>query len=116
MPVTADSAVRAVGDTLWLVYDDFEKHKLDADRALPRSLKSQMARWVVFLHTDEEYRWPTFNYPGLRPLKHGVVSRLFNKPGREYEFMSSGDYEVWPFFTKEQFERVKQRPVLLADS
>ncbi len=116
MPATADLAVQAIEDSLWLVYDDFEKHKLDAEWVLPGGTKSQMARWVMFLHTDEEYRWPTFRYPGLRPLKHGLVSRLLNKPHREYEFMSSGEYDVWPFISKEQFEHAKQNPVLLAAS
>jgi len=116
MPATADLAVRAIEESLWLVYDDFEKHKLDAEWALPSCTKSQMVRWVMFLHTDEEYHWPTFSYPGLRPLKHVFVSRLLNKPRREHEFMSSGEYDVWPFISKEQFEHAKQNPVLLAAS
>lgn len=116
MPATKDLAVQAIEDSLWLLYDDFEKHKLDAERTLPAATKSQMARWVMFLHTDEEYRWPTFRYPGLLPLKHGLVSRLLKKPLREYEFMSSGEYDVWPFISKAQFEHAKQKPVLLAAS
>lgn len=114
MPPTDDWGVHAIEDSLWYVYDDFIRHRLAGDWKLPEEVKSRMTRWVIFLHSEEEYRWPRIGCPGLRPSKHGLVSRLFSGPRREREFMQSGDYDVWPFVSREQFRGAKENPVLLA--
>jgi hypothetical protein len=116
MPSTDDQAVRAIEDSLWYVYDDFTEHKLAGEWALPKETRARMARWIVFLHSDEEYLWPRISCPGLRPLEHGVFSRLFNGPRREELFMQVGNYDLWPFINEESFDRANRNPVLLAGS
>jgi hypothetical protein len=114
MPVTKDLAVRAIENSLWCFYDDFKEHSLSGEWKLPDETKSIMARWIMFLHTDEEYRWPNMAWPGVRPLQHGFFSRLFKGPQREQKFMSAGCYAVWPFINKESFGKARQNPVLFA--
>ena len=116
MPNTKDLAVLAIEDSLWLFYDDFKKHKLSGHWKLPDQTKSEMVRWVMFLHTNDEYFWPNINYPGVRPLQHGFFSKLFKGPEREQAFMQAGLYSVWPFINNESFQNAKQNPVLLAGS
>jgi len=74
-----------------------------------------MERWVIFLHTDNEYLWPIISHPGLRPFQHGFFSRLANGPEREKIFMVTGDYNVWPFFDRETYDLAIQNPKLLSD-
>lgn len=114
VPSTKDAAVRAIFDTAWCFYDDFDKHYMKGKWALPESTKSQMARWAMFLYSDEEYVWPDISFAGIRPLRHGFISSLFKGPEKEQRFIAAGDYEVWPFISVESFERAKANPKLLA--
>ncbi len=112
-PNTVDRGVLAIVHSLWCFYDDFEEHKLSGKRAFPVETKKQLIRWIVFLHTDEEYLWPEISYPGVRPTEHGFFSRLFKEPEKEREFMKAGDYSVWPFISKDMFNRARKNPKLL---
>ena len=83
---------------------------------MPEDTKKQMVRWVLFLYSDAEYEWPKIRFAGIRPLKHGFVSKLFGGPQKELSFMASGNYAVWPFISAESFEYAKQNPTLLSGS
>ena len=116
MPTSDDRVIFAIEESLWPFYDDFKSHKLSGLWKLPDKTKSEMARWVMFLHADEEYLWPKASFPGIRPMHHGLVSKLFRGPEREQKFMQAGIYSVWPFINNESFQQAKQKPVLLAGS
>lgn len=114
VPSTTDAAVRAIYDTVWCFYDDLEKHYMKGKWAFSDSIKSQVARWSLFLYSNEEYGWPDIRFSGIRPLKHGFISSLLKGPEKEQKFMAAGDYSVWPFISVESFEHAKQNPKLLA--
>ncbi len=118
-PHSKDPVIRALGDTLWGFYDDLEEHTLGGRFAVPRVLRKQAVRWIMFLHTDEEYRWPRISAPGMRAYyRPSWLGRLtgFSKfiEKRSAAFMAHGDYDVWPFLRREDFERARRTPVLLA--
>ena len=115
-PSTRDEAVLAIYDTLWLFYDDFEKHKLVLGHAIPEKTKKDMARWLMFLYSDEEYEWPPISYPGARPLEHGFLSKIFGGPDKESKFMRRGGYGFWPFISEETYLQAKQNPSLLSSN
>ena len=115
-PNSKDPIITAIWNSIWLFYDDFKEHKLKGEWALPKETKNIMARWVMFLHTNEEYSWPSFSYAGVRPLKHGWFSRLLRKPLKEQKFMESGVYSVWPFINTESYNNAKSNPKLLSNS
>jgi len=116
MPSSKDFVISEIYDSMWLFYDDFTKHKMKDEWAFPKDTIKLMARWVIFLHSDEEYKWPKFRYAGIRPLKHNWLSRLLKKPEKEKKFMEFGDYNVWPFFDLESYNNAKQNPKLLSGS
>ena len=116
MPSSKDAVIWAIEDSMWCFYDDFQKHKMKGDWALPKETKNIMSRWVMFLHTNEEYKWPGVRYAGVRPLKHGWLSRLFGKPQKELNFMLTGSYSVWPFINVESYQDALQNPKLLSGS
>ena len=116
MPSSNDPAIWAVEDTIWCYYDDFKEHKINDHWSVPAEVKTMMARWVMFLYTNYEYRWPKARYPGIRPIEYGFIGKLFNKHNKQKEFLSAGDYSVWPFIDKESYEKAKNNPVLLAGS
>jgi hypothetical protein len=116
IPSSTDFVISEIYDSMWLFYDDFTKHKLEGEWALPKETKKLMARWVIFLHSNEEYKWPTFRYAGVRPLEHNWLSRILKKPEKERKFMESGNYDVWPFINLESYNDAKQNPKLLSGS
>lgn len=113
-PATEDPAVWAIEDTFWCLYDDFYEHKLTDGWKIPEDVKRMMARWVMFLYSDEEYQWPKISYPGLRPKKYGIIGRLFQQHKQQDAFLNAGDYSVWPFICKESYDRARNNPHLLA--
>jgi len=113
-PNTEDRGVLAIYHSLWCYYDDFIEHKLSGEMALPDETLRQLTRWVIFLHSDEEYLWPAISYPGVRPIEHGFFSKLLNGPDKEQKFMAAGDYSVWPFIDKDTYNIARKRPKLLS--
>ena len=108
IPESKDPAISAIDHTVWCFYDDFCEHKMTGEWKLTPEWRRIIARWVMFLHCDFEYEWPSVRYPGLRPL----VRTFFRR--KEKQFMESGDYDVWPFINRASYESAKSNPVLLA--
>ena len=81
-------------------------------------MKRVVARWIVFLHTNEPYQWPNIAYPGVRPLHRSWIVRrlgLINLVTRaEQRFMNAGSFEVWPFISVQSYENARKRPKLLS--
>jgi hypothetical protein len=120
-PSSEDHIIWALDDTLWGFYDDLREHTLTGEFAAPAELKKQVIRWVMFLYTDEEYGWPAINAPGMRAYyQPSWLSRVtgFSKyvEKRTASFMAHGDYDVWPFRRRVDFESARKRPVLLGGS
>ncbi|WP_372634072.1 hypothetical protein [Alcanivorax jadensis] len=113
-PSSKDPAIRAIEDTLWCFYDDFEEHQLRDKWIAPEETKKVMIRWVMFLYSDEEYEWPKISYPGVRPIEYELFGKLLNRYKNQYAFLSSGEIEYWPFISKESFDHAKKNPSLLA--
>lgn len=113
IPSSSDPIILEVYDSIWLYYDDFTKHKLKGKWALPKETKKIMSRWIIFLHSNEEYKWPKFRYAGVRPLEHNRLSRLLKKPEKEQKVMGFGNYDVWPFINLESYNNAKKNPKLL---
>jgi hypothetical protein len=113
-PTSKDPAMRAIEDTLWCFYDDFEEHCIKGKWDVPDETKSIMLRWVMFLYSEEEYQWPNIRFPGIRPIQFGLLGKIFNRHKAQHEFLSAGDIEFWPFISSEAYIRARQNPVLLA--
>jgi hypothetical protein len=110
----ADPAIWALDDTVWCLYDDIITHKLSGKYAIPNELKKDAARWLMFLYSDKEYRWPKIGAPGFRHYPSWFC-RTFNFARKRFDrFRAAGDYSVWPFLQREDFEDARQRPVLLS--
>ena len=60
--------------------------------------RSEVVRWILFLETDSEYRWPSLPaWLRLAALIPSVLTfGLIWRPYRRW-FESRGDHRVWPF-------------------
>ena len=106
----ADPALLAVYDRSWALYSDLRPHYLHASR----ELRHELARWVLFLSSDCEYTWPRFRFLGLTVplvlnwLSGGWLQRRLNRPFDR--FAACGDFSVWPFRTRAEYERALRQP------
>jgi len=114
----SDPIIEALDDTLWSTYEDVFTHRLTGKSAPPDWAKQRVTRWLMFLYSDVEYRWPTIGNPGLRDLQR--VSRWWTDVSRHLgyitsaEFFAHGDFSVWPFLSREEFDYARAKPVLLS--
>jgi hypothetical protein len=110
-----DPVIWALDDTVWCLYDDISTHKLTGEYAITKEFKKQVARWLMFLYSDEEYLWPRIGRPGFRSSSESLwLSWIFGfGQSRLKRFMASGDFEVWPFLKREDFEEARKKAVLL---
>jgi hypothetical protein len=60
-----DRGAVAVKEMAWGLYDDLYTHKAVGRHALNRDVRRMVARWVVFLMSDEEYLWPEYSFISL---------------------------------------------------
>lgn len=114
-----DPIIRALDDSLWATYEDVSTHKLAGRNAVPKDLKERIARWLVFLYSDREYEWPGIGDAAFRDLPADswfgrAVRSLFWYEERSATFMEYGDYDVWPFRRRDEFEEALKNPVLLS--
>ncbi len=105
-----DLALSEIWWQMWYTYDDLHEHRLTGKHELPREGRTDVARMVVFLHSDLPYEWPV---PSrllgclLNAITLGVWGRVF-RPST-----GGGDEAVWPFFRADDFARAVARPRLL---
>ncbi len=113
---TGDAGVGAIRQQMWFVYDDLRRHQLRGEWALSEKQGQAIARCILFLKSDCEYRWPRKyrEVPWVQRLISiltlGIVRRRLDRTGQE-----SGAWEVWPFLTVEEFKAANRTPVYLAN-
>lgn len=113
-----DPGVVAIEDMSWLIYSDNREHYANEDHFQNRQTRHEVARWILFLMTDLEYRWPKFRAVGLMPcglfslLTFGWLERRRVKKWQS--FATAGDYAVWPFFSRAEYKAALREPRLLS--
>lgn len=121
-----DPIIQPMLELCWGLYDDTRNHKLVKSDALSEEALKIIARCILFLHSDKRYEWPYFNInnPLLRfSLKDLILSVITlghhyrNKREEHiisyYEWQKLGDYDVWPFFRKADYQdQLKKQPFL----
>ncbi len=112
-----DPIIQPMLELCWGLYDDTRNHKLVRSDALTKEALKIIARCILFLHSGREYEWPylDLNNPLIRfSLKDLIFTILTighhyrNKREQQiisfYEWQKLGDYDVWPFFRKVDYE------------
>ena len=102
----SDNGVHAVKQAAWGLYDDLHKHKAIEDYYLDTSDKHEIARWILFLQTNNEYLWEPFT------IKDGLLS-LITLGYYSKKFYDKIDNTIWPFKTPADLDKALQNPNLL---
>jgi hypothetical protein len=118
-----DAAILAITDMSWLLYSDVKEHRLVGRYSAGPDSRREVLRWVLFLDSDFEYRWPKISLPGISPLRRArpIVTRWLNGPNaisyeRAAAFLMAGDYNAWPFISRLEYKHALRHPRRLARS
>ena len=108
-----DAGAVAVTEMAWRLYDDTYQHRAVGKHYLPKPARAEIARWILFLHSEVEYTWPRFsfdqivNWP-MNLLTFGWWERA--KARKFSEFMAARDFSVWPFVRMNDLDAARKRP------
>lgn len=113
-----DLALWAVYERACYLYDDLSTHKLTGSHALNAARREEIARWIMFLYSDQEYGWPIYSFvhfwgPLLNDMTFGLWDHITG-PGRARRLEAMGDWSVWPFLDSRSYQEARQKPRLLA--
>jgi hypothetical protein len=108
-----DSGVTAISLAAWTsLYSDFWPVRLTARRKLSDDTRSHVVRWILFLKSDNPYEWsqpPSF--------WQRLSSILIRRPTRSWNaWKAQGDFEVWPFFRRADYNAALSSPPFLNGS
>ena len=119
-----DPIIRPMLELSWCLYSDLKEHKLKGNDRLTDEALKDIARYILFLHSDFEYEWPyldptnpliRFSFKDLllsvltlgKHYRHKITER----EQQFEEFKNTGDYDLWPFINKDQYEQqLKNQP------
>jgi hypothetical protein len=112
-----DRGAVAVKERAWNLYDDTYQHRAVEKHYLPRPAREEIGRWILFLHSDVEYTWPQFSFIQIVNWPMNLLTFgwwEWRKQRRFDEFMSAGDFSVWPFVAKQDYDTALNHPRYLA--
>ncbi len=109
-----DRAIREIWISAWSLYSTYEEYTLTGKYRVPDEDRQEVAKWVLFLKTDQEYQWPRGSL-----LKEIVMDLrwLVSLGCVGYSFKdlldTAGDLDVWPFFCQKDLEAARRKPPYL---
>ncbi len=112
-----DRGAVAVKQMSWGLYSDNKHHFANGEHAINKEGKRVVARWILFLYTDEEYLWPEYSFIQVKNWPMNILTFGWwerSKARVWSEFLEGGDFAVWPFCCSDQLEKAMRRPRLLA--
>jgi len=111
-----DAAVVALYEHAWCLYNDTFEHHLIGQWKVSKENRRVIARWILFLHSDLHYEWPAVRITGSvglwNALRH-LFTLGYSTRQAQARFEAAGDYDVWPFFRRADFENAASSPTLL---
>lgn len=105
LPESKDNAIAKVfyyGP--WRLYSDMKAYKLKGKDAITREDRSIVARWILFLKSDDEYEWPSASFKEIF-LKLVTLGKFGQSTIDKWH--AHGDVLHWPFKNNCQFNNAK---------
>jgi hypothetical protein len=120
-----DPVIPPMLEHIWSLYSDACFHSARGKYAIVGKERRRVARYILFLRSNLEYRWPAFRFAKFEINPVNWIRDIFSfgrtwrerrakKQERWDEFKKSGDYNCWPFISREAFEAALKSPPYLA--
>jgi len=115
LPVkTKDAGFWAVEEKAWGLYSDLKEHKLTGSHSVSRSNRRIISCFILFLYSDLEYEWSKHPCTGFLRMFAHLISRGRIPEYYDSKWKAQGDYDVYPFFRRSDFEEENRNPKLLS--
>jgi hypothetical protein len=122
-----DEIIQPMLELCWGLYDDTINHKLVGKDTLSEQSLKVIARCILFLQSDREYKWPYFSeHNPLFKFSLGEIVLSILSLGQYYrdkrkehaeafkEFKKLGNFDIWPFLNQQDYdEQLKLQPFLI---
>ena len=114
-----DGVIAPIESRAWTFYSDMHEHRID--RELARAVREDVARWILFLQHDLEYRWPRGPWDCF-PIHNWPLNLLtlgwweWRKARQVRQWEKHGDLGVWPFLTRSELSAACAQPKFLIGS
>lgn len=108
-----------VQEIAWNLYDDMDQHYAKGEHHLDKAARKEISRWIVFLHSDAEYIWPEYSFMQIVnwPMNLLTLGWWERSKKRKWEqFLEAGEFDAWPFSSRQELLKAASRPRLLAKS
>ena len=112
-----DRGAVAVKQAAWTLYDDYYQHFATGRHRIPGENRRVIARWVIFLHSNEEYLWPEYSFIRVRNWAANILTLGWWRRREERlwrEFCDTGDFSSWPFQNETELKKALSSPRLLS--
>jgi len=94
------------------LYSPSTEERLCGDLALTKDGRRNYARAILFLKGELPYEWPSWTGARATLISIASVCTLgYAGAAAHVLWKRSGDYSVWPFRRKEDFERALKSPL-----
>lgn len=112
IPDSTDPAIRHLfADGAWRLYSDLREYRLKGKHRLDSSTKAAVARWVLFLKTDQPFEWPQPRpLTALALLCANLITLGFAARHFQRRYRTAGDWSVWPFISRAAYEHALTSP------
>jgi len=114
-----DRGAVAVQEVAWFLYDDTHQHTATGKYSLDATQRREIAKYVVFLHTNHEFIWPEYSF--INPV--GFLLNIFTfgwwrkkQRYRWQQYSEAGDIDAWPFISTTALNNAKESPKLLGSA
>lgn len=111
IPVSDDPIIKRVDDMIWASYSDNREHFARGVFGFDKEAKAEIARCILFLHSDRPYAWPR-SMSFFKRLFNFLTLNIFksDQDVTPAEFLYAGDRAAWPFLTIADLEAEKAKP------
>lgn len=111
---SSDIAVGEIWRAGWGMYSDLRTHRLTGKDALTAETKEVIARCILFLHSDLPWEWPTRSFGATLLFAAASTCTLgLLRRREERKYRGAGEFAVWPFFRRADYETALRTPKLL---
>ncbi|UOK42218.1 MULTISPECIES: hypothetical protein [Flavobacterium] len=121
-----DPIIQPMLELSWCLYSSLKEYKLEGKNKLTNEQLKEIAKYILFLNSDNEYEWPYYDFinPQIKSSFREDIANLLSfgkyyknkmdEKEKEFaEMQKMGDYDYWPFISKEQYEeQLKHQPFL----
>ncbi len=107
-----DPAIQAIIKQAWYLYSDLREYQLRGKDALPPSVKREVARWIIFLHSDIEYEWTVSAI--LLNLQRWVIRLKRRFIHGKAKTIMRRDPSIWPFARRDDYDQSLGSPRFLS--